>query len=95
MTETVERAEIAAARLMLDKLGVSVADLLATPTEPTYVPTFAEFLPPVRKATSAGSMKTYGPYWNRLEERWPNRPIIEPTQLEFMQLAEELKASYP
>lgn len=93
MTENAERAEIAAARLMLDKLGVSLADLLATPTEPKYVPTFAEFLPKVRKATSAGSMKTYGPYWNRLEERWPNRPIVEPTHLELMQLAEELKAN--
>jgi hypothetical protein len=93
MTEPAQRAEVAAARLLLEKLGVSLADLLALPTEPKYVPTFAEFVPQIRKATTAGSLKAYDSYWKRLEAKWPDRRLNEPTPLEFMQLAEELKAN--
>ena len=93
MPDFAERPELAAARLMLEKLGVDPADLLGAPAEPVYIPTFAEFLPRVRRATSAGSLKAYGPYWNRLEEKWPHRRITEPTHIELMEFAEELKAN--
>jgi integrase/recombinase XerC len=34
------------------------------------VPTFAEFVPQVAAATSAGTLRAYGTYWNRVVEQW-------------------------
>lgn len=90
---TARTSDLAAARLLLDKLGVTLDDLLAEPTEPRYVPTFAEFVPEARSATTAGSLKTYDTYWKRLEAQWPTRRLDEPTALEFLQLGEWLKAN--
>jgi len=86
-------SDVAAARLLLEKLGVSLEDLLAEPTEPKYVPTFAEFIPEARRATSAGSLKAYDTYWKRLEAQWAARNLNEPTTIEFIQFGEWLKAN--
>jgi len=91
MTE--RTSDVAAARLLLEKLGVSLADLLAEPAEPKYVPTFAEFIPEARAATSAGSLKAYDSYWKRLEDTWASRRLNEPSTMEFIQFGEWLKAN--
>jgi len=46
------RAEIDAARMLLDKLGVTPNDLLHAPADPPGAPTFADYIPRVSDAVS-------------------------------------------
>jgi hypothetical protein len=49
------RPELEAARLLLDRMGITPADLLGVqPSRPT-APTFAEYVPVVAAAVSEGS----------------------------------------
>jgi len=47
-------ADLDAARLLLSRLGVSPADLLAAPQDRDPVPTFAEYIPIVSEAVTDG-----------------------------------------
>jgi hypothetical protein len=62
------RPEVAAALLVLERMGLTPADLLASPGSRTAVPTFAEYVPVVSAAMSAGARRAYGSYWNRIVE---------------------------
>jgi integrase/recombinase XerC len=86
-------AEIEAARVLLEKLGVSPADLLHAPVESAGVPTFAEYIPRVSAAVSAGTRRVYGSYWNRVVRLWEARPITEVSASDISQLAEQIKAA--
>src|SRR5581483_6745974 len=68
-------AELEAAHVLLEKLGVSPADLLHAPAESAGVPTFAEYIPRVSAAVSAGTRRVYGSYWNRVIQAWGPRPV--------------------
>ena len=57
------------------------------------VPTFAEFVPLVAAATSEGTRKAYGTYWNRIIEMWGGRRLDEPTPLEIEMLGRQLRAA--
>ena len=85
-------AEVAAARLLLARLGLSAADLLAGPPPRRAVPTFAEYVPVVAAAVGAGTRRVYGSYWNRVVARWGLRRLDEPTPSEIRQLVEQVKA---
>jgi hypothetical protein len=92
MSETTARqAEPAAARLLLQRMGIEVADLLSAPAPDPVVPTFAAYVPVVVAAASPGSRKAYGTYWNRLVEHWGDRRLHEPTPTEM----EQFKGPYP
>lgn len=96
MTTRASASDIATARMLLERLNVSLDDLQADLDHPLDIkatPTFAEFIPEARRATSAGSLKAYDTYWKRLEEKWPHRRLNEPSTMEFIQLAEWLKAN--
>jgi integrase/recombinase XerC len=84
-------AEIDAARLLLTRLGVSAADLLAVAQERPPAPTFAEYIPVVRTAVTEGTRRVYGSYWNRIVEPWGTRGLDEPTPSEIQQLAAHIK----
>ena len=86
-------ATIEAARLLLEKMGVGLADLLATPSERSDVPVFEDYIPKVSDAVSDGTRRVYAPYWNRVLQAWPRRRITEPTPSEISQLAEHVKAT--
>ncbi len=86
-------ATIEAARLLLEKMGVDPADLLATPAERSDVPVFQDYIPKVSEAVSDGTRRVYAPYWNRVLQAWPRRRITEPTPSEISQLAEQIKAT--
>ena len=88
-----EIATIEAARLLLEKMGVNLADLLATPAERSDVPVFEDYIPKVSEAVSDGTRRVYAPYWNRVLQAWPRRRITEPTPSEISQLAEQVKAT--
>jgi hypothetical protein len=81
------RAELDAARLLLERLGVSAADLLRENEVRPPAPTFAEYVPLVSDAVSDGNRRVYGSYWNRLVEHWGSRRLDEPRPSEIEQLA--------
>ncbi|UKD57079.1 site-specific integrase [Amycolatopsis sp. FU40] len=86
-------AALAAANLVIDKLGVSAEQLLSgTMTSPCPAPTFADYIPRVARAVSPGARRTYQPYWNLLLQVRPDRPITEPTPTEFLHLSAHVKA---
>lgn len=84
-------ADIDAARLLLSRLGISPADLLAAAQEQIPAPTFADYLPVVRAAVTDGTRRVYGSYWNRIVEHWGTRRLDEPTPSDINQLAEHIK----
>src|SRR5215468_5720105 len=84
-------ADVDAARLLLARLGVCAADLMAPAGERAPAPTFAEYIPVVRAAVADGARRVYGSYWNRIVEHWGGRRLDEPTPSEIQQLAEHIK----
>jgi integrase/recombinase XerC len=80
------RPEIEAALLVLQRMGLSPADLMAEPSARPQVPTFAEYVPVVAAAVTAGTRRAYGSYWNRIIEQWGDRRLDEPTPSEIRHL---------
>jgi hypothetical protein len=79
--DTSRQAVVEAALVLLERMGLSPADLAAVPQPREQVPTFAEYVPVVSAAVSAGTHRAYGSYWTRrwLDKacsayaRWPRR----------------------
>lgn len=84
-------ADLDAARLLLSRLGVSPAELLATSEDRAPAPTFAEYIPVVSAAVADGTRRVYGSYWNRILQHWGTRRLDEPTPSEINQLVEYIK----
>jgi integrase/recombinase XerC len=84
-------ADLDAARLLLSRLGVSPADLLAASPDRAPAPTFAEYIPIVSTAVADGTRRVYGSYWNRILQHWGTRRLDEPTPSEINQLVEYTK----
>lgn len=85
------RSEVEAARLLLDKMGITLDDLqAAAPT--CSAPLFSEYIPRVAAATGRGTRQTYSSYWDVVLGKWGTRHISEPTALEISELAEQVKA---
>src|SRR5437588_1469603 len=80
-----QQAAVEAALVLLERMGLSPADLVAAPRD-RVVPTFAEYVPVVSAAVSAGTRRAYGSYWNRIVEHWGSRRLDEPTPSEIRQL---------
>src|SRR5512142_1188713 len=83
---TSQQAVVEAALVLLERMGLSPADLVAAPARRAAVPTFAEYVPVVAAAVSAGTRRAYGSYWNRITEQWGERHLDEPTPSEIRQL---------
>ena len=81
--EASRQAVVEAALVLLERMGLSPADLAAIPQPRTPVPTFAEYVPVVSAAVSAGTRRAYGSYWNRILKHWGGRRIDEPTPSEI------------
>jgi integrase/recombinase XerC len=82
-----------AAMLVLERMGLTPADLLAAPQVKPAAPTFAGYVPVVSALVSDGCRKAYGSYWNRVVEQWGSRGIDEPTPSEIRQLVQHVRAS--
>jgi hypothetical protein len=85
------QAVVEAALVLLERMGLSPADLAAVPQARKPVPTFAEYVPVVSAAVSAGTRRAYGSYWNRVIDRWGDRRLDEPTPSEIRQLIAYVK----
>jgi len=83
---TAQQAAVAAALVVLERMGLSPADLVATQASRPAVPTFAEYVPVVSAAVSAGTRRAYGSYWNRIVEHWGDRRLDEVSPSEIRQL---------
>jgi integrase/recombinase XerC len=86
------RGELQAVRVLLDKLGVTPSDLL-TASPARDVPTFADYVPRVAKAVSAGTRRVYASYWNLVVREWGGRSLDEVTALDIGSLCEQAKSS--
>jgi integrase/recombinase XerC len=89
----VPAGDIAAARLLLQKMGIDPADLLQDAAGRPEIPTFADYIPRVSQAVSNGTRRVYGTYWNRVVKAWGPRLITSVSPLEISQLAEDIKAN--
>jgi hypothetical protein len=88
------RPEVDAALLLLSKLGLTPNDLIAgAEANRPAVPTFAEFVPQVAAATTPGTLKAYGTYWNRVAQQWGAPRLDEPSPLEIEHLGEYIRAN--
>jgi integrase len=86
----VERPEldrIAAARQLLDELGVTLTELQRAKAARRVVPTLGEYLPRVRAAAGSGANRAYGSYWDRMAAVWGGRRLdqIAASEIEAMQ----------
>ncbi len=72
--------DIAAALLLLKKMGIDPADLLQDPAAAPAIPTFADYIPRVSRAVSDGTRRVYTTYWNRVTDAWGTRLITEPSR---------------
>jgi site-specific recombinase XerD len=79
--------------LVLERMGLTPADLLATPAARPTAPTFAEYIPVVSALVSDGCRRAYGSYWNRVTDQWGSRRIDEPTPSEIRQLVQHVRAN--
>jgi integrase/recombinase XerC len=89
--EASRQAVVEAALVLLERMGLSPADLTAVPQPRTRVPTFAEYVPVVSATVGAGTRRAYGSYWNRVLEHWGSRRLDEPTPSDIRQLMAYVK----
>nr|WP_255645793.1 hypothetical protein [Actinoplanes polyasparticus] len=90
---TSDRSTLEAARLLLERMGISPDDLATgAPVRPA-APTFAEYVPLVSASVTPGLRKAYGTYWNRAVERWGTRRIDQVTASEIRTLIADVKAN--
>jgi integrase/recombinase XerC len=89
--EASRQAVVEAALVLLERMGLTPADLAAVPQGRKPVPTFAAYVPVVSAAASAGTRRAYGSYWNRIIEHWGGRCLDEPTPSEIRQLMAYVK----
>src|SRR6185437_2694348 len=87
------QAVVDAAMLVLERMGLTPADLLAAPAARPAAPTFAEYIPVVSALVSDGCRRAYGSYWNRVTEQWGSRRIDAPTPSEIRQLVQHVRAN--
>ncbi len=85
------QAVAGAAMLVLERMGLTPADLLAAPAAKPAAPTFAGYIPVVSALVSGGCRKAYGSYWNRVTDQWGSRCIDEPTPSEIRQLVQRVR----
>jgi hypothetical protein len=86
-----QQALVEAALVLLERMGLTPADLTAAPQLRKPVPTFAEYVPAVSAAVSEGTRRAYGSYWNRVVEQWGGRRLDEPAPSEIRQLMTYVK----
>jgi integrase/recombinase XerC len=92
LTDGPARPEVQAALLVLERMGLSPADLIAVPAPRPAVPTCAQYVPVVSAAVTASTRRAYGSYWNRVVEQWGRRRLDEPTPSEIRQLMAHVRS---
>src|SRR5260370_10100916 len=86
------QAVVDAAMLVLERRGLTPADLLAAPAARPAAPTFAGYIPVVSALVSDGCRKAYGSYWNRAPGQGGSPGIDEPPPSHSPQPAQSPRA---
>ena len=94
-SEASRQAVVEATLVLLERMGLTPADLTVVPQARTRVPTFAEYVPVVSAAVSAGTRRAYGSYWNRVIEHWGARRLDEPTLMTLAESPQSCSAEFP
>lgn len=82
---------IAAARLVLESLGLSATDLIESEPPTTKVmPTFTQYVPVVAAATPPSSREQWMNYWRVLESEWGDQRIDIPTLSDLIDLSDKV-----
>ncbi len=84
---------VAAARLMLQQMGVDPADLVGEPRRRKPVPTIDEYIPVVAATLGESTRQTYMTYWNRTSAQWGTRTLLEVTPSEIAEFCEDIKSN--
>ena len=71
------RADVEAALLLLERMGLTPADLAGAGSPRREVPTFADYVPVVSASVSAGTRRAYGSYWAKVLDQWAERRLDE------------------
>ncbi|CRK57091.1 hypothetical protein [Alloactinosynnema sp. L-07] len=90
---TNEPEVLAAARMLLQRMGVDPSDLMNEPEDRKPVPTFDAYIPVVEAAMKENTARSYMTYWKRIAAKWGSRTLLEPTPSEIAQLREEIQAN--
>jgi integrase/recombinase XerC len=89
---TRDAAGLQAARLLLERMGISPRDLLeGAPVRPE-APTFAEYVPVVRASIGVGTLRCYGTYFDRVVARWGSRRIDQVNASDVRGFVADIKA---
>lgn len=86
-----QQAAVDAALLILERMGLSPHDLTAALQPQHLLPTFSEYIPVVAGQVTAGTLRAYGSYWKRIEDKWGQRRLDEPTPSQIRTLMKEVK----
>ncbi|WP_051163334.1 tyrosine-type recombinase/integrase [Nocardia brevicatena] len=92
------QSDVAAVQMMMDRLGLTVADLAtgSPPETARLAPTFADYIPTVLAAMPAGRTREhYRTYWNKIltQPGWAHRRLDEPTPADLQALCEKIRAN--
>ena len=94
---TVDLQTVAAARQLLDQLGITVADLTTPDPQTTCgrsdVPNVSEYVLRAKAAAGPGARRTYGTYWDRMTTLWGDRPLTELAATDIEHLKHECAAT--
>jgi integrase/recombinase XerC len=85
-------ATIEAANLLLGRMGIRPADLLANLPRQAPAPLIADYILRVSEAVSNGTRRVYSSYWKRVTTAWGSRRLTEVTALDISRLAEQARA---
>lgn len=85
--------DLEAVRVLLSRLGISPEQLTGPSTQCHDIPTIDQYLIRLTAAVPAGTLRVYGPYWQRIREAWRDRKVTEPTPLEIESLAKQVRAN--
>ncbi|WP_308257269.1 hypothetical protein [Saccharothrix luteola] len=84
---------VAMARLLVEKLGVSPQQLLEEGGPRRRLPTFGEFIPTVSAVVPAGTLQVYSTYWRKILAAWGDRRLDEIEAMDVNWLVEHAKAT--
>ena len=87
------RADVEAALLLLERMGLTPADLAAAGSPRREVPTFAAYVPAVSASVSAGTRLAHGSYWVKVLDQWAGRRLDEPSPSEIRQLMAHVRSA--
>lgn len=90
---TATRADIEAALMLLERLGVRPEQLVSGSIPRPPMPTFNEYIDRVSGVVTDGTGRVYATYWRHVREAWGSRRLDEITAMDITQLVQRTKDS--